>query len=129
MSPCPACAAVTPPSARFCPSCGARMEVRSGADWDVTMLAGDATKQATNVVLWPSSVPPSSRTSSKSSRFVPGAIVAGRYRLVALLGQGGMGEVYRADDLMLDHPVALKFLQGIAADARRLTQFHHELRV
>jgi hypothetical protein len=65
-----------------------------------------------------------------SPRFEPGAIVAGRYRLVALLGRGGMGEVYRADDLTLDQPVALKFLPaGVVADAARLTQFHNELRV
>jgi serine/threonine-protein kinase len=65
-----------------------------------------------------------------SHRFAPGAIVAGRYRLVALLGKGGMGEVYRADDLTLDQPVALKFLpEGIAGSDARLAQFHNELRI
>src|SRR6186997_1539096 len=65
-----------------------------------------------------------------SLQFEPGAIVAGRYRLVALLGRGGMGEVYRADDLTLDQPVALKFLpQDAALDPSRLAQFHNELRV
>src|SRR5262245_15234970 len=63
------------------------------------------------------------------SRFTPGAIIAGRYRLVALLGRGGMGEVYRADDLTLDHPVALKFLPEGAVDAAHLAQFHNELRI
>jgi hypothetical protein len=65
-----------------------------------------------------------------TARFAPGAIVAGRYRLVSLLGRGGMGEVYRADDLTLDQPVALKFLpEGIAISDARLAQFHNELRV
>src|SRR3954465_1021169 len=65
-----------------------------------------------------------------SGGFTPGAIVAGRYRLVALLGRGGMGEVYRADDLTLDQPVALKFLPGGVTDNdSRLAQFHNELRV
>jgi serine/threonine protein kinase len=41
-----------------------------------------------------------------------------------------MGEVYRAEDLTLDQPVALKFLPDtVAADTLHLAQFHNELRV
>ena len=56
--------------------------------------------------------------------FTPGTILADRYRIVALVGRGGMGEVYRADDLRLGQPVALKFLpetlEGDAAARERL---------
>src|SRR5260221_5993681 len=69
-------------------------------------------------------------TPAGTSRFAPGSIIAGRYRLVAMLGRGGMGEVYRADDLTLDQPVVLKFLPaGVSSDPDRLAQFHAELRV
>jgi len=61
--------------------------------------------------------------------YTAGTLLADRYRVVGLLGKGGMGEVYRADDLTLGQPVALKFLpRSFEHDPRRLGQLLDEIR-
>jgi serine/threonine-protein kinase len=67
---------------------------------------------------------------SAEGRFLPGVLIADRYRIIALLGKGGMGEVYRADDLTLGQPVALKFLpQEYNQNEGLLERFRNEVRI
>jgi serine/threonine-protein kinase len=57
----------------------------------------------------------------------PGDVVAGRYRIDALVGQGGFGIVYRATQLNIGRTVALKMLLSEAlAQADGLARFHRE---
>ena len=50
--------------------------------------------------------------SAPDGGFQAGYLFAGRYRMIALLRRGGMGEVWRADDLVLQIPVALKLIHA-----------------
>lgn len=62
--------------------------------------------------------------------FPPGHLIQGRYRIVERIGRGGMGVVYRADDLTLNQPVALKFLpEAFAEHPSRKARFLNEARV
>ena len=58
-----------------------------------------------------------------------GEVLAGRYRLLGLLGRGGVGEVWRAEDLQLGRPVAVKVLRRLEGDAlSSLERFRREAR-
>ena len=59
-----------------------------------------------------------------------GAVIGGRYRLVAPLAEGGMGSVWRAEHQTLHHAVAVKFLSGgLAASPSMRARFEREARV
>jgi hypothetical protein len=62
-------------------------------------------------------------------RFRAGALFANRFRIVAALGHGGMGEVYRAHDLELGQPVALKFLTAFRSDTAARARLRTEVRL
>ncbi len=53
----------------------------------------------------------------------------GLYEIVALIGAGGMGEVYRANDTRLNRQVAIKFLSATVADVETRRRFQREAQV
>jgi serine/threonine-protein kinase len=58
-----------------------------------------------------------------------GTALGGRYRLDARIGQGGMSTVYRAFDLVLERPVAIKLMhRSLASDSDQLERFRREAR-
>ena len=130
---CPACRGELSDSARFCPSCGraAQPSIAVSEVEQVTVLApaGSAVRTPADRTRPPSSGWLTSSDSINHGSFAPGAVLSERYRIIGLLGRGGMGEVYRADDLRLGQPVALKFLPSeLQRDSGRLAQFHNEVR-
>src|SRR3954451_3726136 len=115
---CPSCARECARDTRFCSWCAARLDATSVE----TVALGTAGPSSPRLL--------SSTTSVDEGRFVPGTVVAARYRIAGLLGRGGMGEVYRATDLTLGQAVALKFLpETTASDERALVRFYNEVRV
>ncbi|HEY3835034.1 MAG TPA: serine/threonine-protein kinase [Bryobacteraceae bacterium] len=65
----------------------------------------------------------------EEGRFPAGTVLAGRYRILGLLGRGGMGEVYKAFDLILNQTVALKFLAPTLISEAALVRFRNEVRI
>ena len=70
----------------------------------------------------------SNHASSECSDFQPGAIVGGRYKVVSLLGVGGMGVVYRVNQIFIDKQFALKTIDKLHITDIRIRRFQQEAR-
>jgi predicted Ser/Thr protein kinase len=126
MQKCQSCGAETTQATPFCAACG------EPTAYEAAGQHGPDTPTLQVVPRQPTPRRAISRPSSQSrseGRFAPGVLVAGRYRIIALLGRGGMGEVYRADDLSLDQQIALKFLPQFANSEETLGRFRNEVRI
>src|SRR5580765_1974948 len=113
---CPSCSKEISLDSATCPSCGAQLDGGVTQRFEARKTPIQSLTQSFDSI--------------DNARFVPGAILLQRYRIVGLLGKGGMGEVYRADDLKLGQAVALKFLPDhLLTDGAALARFHREVRV
>ncbi|MGD0363711.1 MAG: protein kinase [Bryobacteraceae bacterium] len=118
------CASEIPDTSRFCQACGNPVVDNS----ETAVIPMASTPRLGGGESRAAAVP--ARVSSSEGRFAAGVLVTGRYQIIGLLGKGGMGEVYRANDLTLDQPVALKFLpESMARDTAMLARFHNEVRI
>ena len=111
----------------------------AGSELDDTSLLGRHRVDDSNATVTDGSLQPAPHDSddnaiSKSEELGlgpvgPGDIIARRYRIESLLGEGGMAVVYKVTDLELEEEVALKLFTRRAEDERAVARFKQEMRI
>ena len=116
---CPVCAAKNPDAASECGSCHTPLPIRVSQE---TLDEPGATAD------WSVAVTPQAGVSASSGELKEGTVLAGRYEILQLLGEGGMGAVYKARDSELDRIVVLKLIRPeLAKNPEILRRFKQEL--
>ena len=115
---CPQCRHINPPTATRCEKCRTPL-----GDEAVTAASGFLRDRPIRV---PAQRDEVIAVSSHDLR--PGHVLGGRYEILALLGEGGMGAVYKAHDREVDRNVALKVIRPeLAGHAEIVRRFKQEL--
>jgi tetratricopeptide (TPR) repeat protein/predicted Ser/Thr protein kinase len=131
---CPICQADNPPTAVSCLKCTTPLPFADqtlggtslGAPSPDATSMGDKAPAGTSA--WSVAVTPSARASAAQGEQLVGTMLADRYEIIALLGQGGMGAVYKARDTELDRLVAIKLIRpDLASNPEILRRFKQEL--
>jgi tetratricopeptide (TPR) repeat protein len=139
---CPSCNAANPDNLRFCGQCGRALQ-HAFDDAQTVMLDGSTAAQraapaepataaalitpppgASQSATWGAPVP----GAAMPTNLAPGTPFGTRYRIESLLGEGGMGAVYKAYDTELGRTVALKLVRPeLATNPQTMQRFKQEL--
>src|SRR5271154_3934199 len=127
MMECPHCHSSNSPTAERCIKCDTPFEF-SGATMAAT-AAGVLTPPRTDLDNFAKGWSlPSPAAGATGTVLAPGTLLGTRYEIVQILGQGGMGAVYKANDLELDRIVAVKVIRPeLGAQPEILQRFKQEL--
>jgi len=117
-----------------CPACGWKLS-QGGSEGEEFDAKSDANSDdvpptidpSSEVLSKPASMPSFPETREAADEFAPGSIFAGRFRIVKVLGVGGMGKVFQAFDQTLGRDVAIK-VPLFLHDANFLERFQREAR-
>jgi eukaryotic-like serine/threonine-protein kinase len=126
---CPLCQTENPPSAASCTKCSTPLPL-SDQTLDGTLSSGTPPAHTTppGTSAWSVAVSPPPDAPYAQGEELVGTLLADRYGILALLGQGGMGAVYKARDTELERFVALKLIRpDLASNPEILRRFKQEL--